>query len=98
MAGYSTSAPPKCITPAVSGDGPSIWSYDSVDAASVVRVSGYITNAKKLGMKVGDIVYVTDTDASPRITTTHIVAAISATTGAADLSDTGATVGSTNSD
>lgn len=96
---YSTSSPPACIVPAISGTGPSVWTYDSTDAASVVRVTGYITNAGALGMKVGDIVFVTDTDASPRITTTHIVASVSATwPGAADLSDTGATAGSTNSD
>lgn len=97
MAGYSTSSPPCCIVPAISGTGPSVWTYDSVDAMSVVRVTGYITNALQLGMKVGDIVFVTDTDASPRITTTCLVQSISAA-GAADLSDTGATLGSTNSD
>ncbi len=95
---YSTSAPPKCILPAFGGQGPSLWSYDSTDTASAVDASGYITNGGSLGMKVGDLVFVTDTDASPRIMTSHIVATVSATyPGAVDLSD-GVTLGSTNTD
>lgn len=95
---YSTSNPP-ALAPSgpLTGSGRT-WVYKSTDAASVVRVAGYITNAKKLGMDVGDIVEVHDTDASPYIVTTHVVSAINATTGAADLSDIGATLGSTNSD
>lgn len=95
---YSTSTPPKCIVAAVGGTGPSLWSYDSTDAAAVVRVDGYITNGQTLGMKVGDAVFVTDTDASPRIMTTHIVTSLSTTDKSVDLSDTGATVGSTDTD
>lgn len=95
---YSTSSPPELITNGpLTGSGKK-WIYKSTDAASVVRVSGYITNASQLGMQVGDIVEVHDTDASPYIVTTHVVSAISATTGAADLSDIGSTLGSTNSD
>jgi hypothetical protein len=95
---YSTSNPP-----ALSPSGPLTgagrkWIYKSTDAASVARVSGYFSNAKNLGMQVGDIVEVHDTDASPYIVTTHVVSAINATTGAADLSDVGATLGSTNTD
>jgi len=84
--------------PAVAGTGPSLWTYNSTDPAADVDGAGYFTNAKKLGMKVGDIVFVTDTDASPPITTSHRVYAIDSTTGAADLSDTGATIGSTAGD
>lgn len=95
---YVLTNPPKCLMPTIGGFGPSIFTYQSTDAATVVDQSGYISNARDLGMKVGDVVFVTDTDASPIVMTTHIVTAINATTGAADLSDTGATVGSTNSD
>lgn len=98
MAGYSTSAPPELITSGPLTGAGKKWIYKSVDAASVVRVAGYITNARALGMQVGDIVEVHDTDASPYIVTTHVVSAINSTTGAADLSDIGATLGSTNSD
>ncbi len=95
---YATSNPPSLVSVGpLTGSGKR-WVYKSTDAASVVRVAGYITNAKGLGMSVGDIVEVHDTDASPYIVTTHVVSAINATTGAADLSDTGSTLGSTNSD
>jgi hypothetical protein len=76
---------------------PAQWSYESEDASTAVDADGYITNGKKLGMKVGDIVYVTDTNASPLITTTHIVTAVNSDN-SVDLSDLGATVGSTDSD
>jgi hypothetical protein len=79
------------------GAGGAMWCYKSTDAATVVRVAGYITNAAKLGMQVGDIVWVHDTDASPYTVTLHIVSAINATTGAADLSDAASTA-STNTE
>lgn len=100
---YSTSNPPVRMSeyPMTSfgnsqGAGGAQWVYKSTDAGTVVRVVGYITNAEKLGMQVGDIVWVHDTDASPYTVTLHIVTAISAA-GAADLSDAAATA-STNTD
>jgi hypothetical protein len=96
---YDTANPPALMLQGgVGNQHPAMWSYESEDGAATVDGAGYITNAKKLGMKVGDIVYVTDTNASPLIVTTHIVATISASTGAADLTDTGATVGTTVGD
>lgn len=94
---YSTSNPPQLVTQPIGGQGgPSTWVYSSTDGAATVDGVGYITNATKLGMRVNDIVMVLDSDASPTIVTTHIVAAI--TSGAADLTDTGATVGTTVGD
>lgn len=93
---YSTSNPPALLVGSFNGTHPNVWSYKSEDGASDVDAAGYITNAEDLGMRVGDVVFVTDTNASPIITTTHLVSAISAA-GAADLSNTGATLGSTNS-
>lgn len=87
---YSTSNPPKLIGKAVSQAG-QIWEYRSTDAATVVDGSGYITNAKSLGMKVGDRVYVHDTDASPYTITEHVVISVNASTGAADLSNSDGT-------
>lgn len=85
---YSTSNPPRLLVGGTTaGNGASIWTYTSVDAATVVRVAGYITNAKTLGIKVGDVVFATDTDASPPVTTLHSVITVNATTGVADLSD-----------
>jgi hypothetical protein len=70
MAGYSTSTPPVLISQAVGG-GYATWRYNSVDNATTVDVPGYFTNAKELGIAVGDLIIVTDTDASPPIVTTH---------------------------
>jgi len=95
---YSTSNPPKLVVPSftnVSGEA-SIWTYASTDAPTSVDATGYITNAKELGMKAGDLVAVVDTDASPAQTTLHRVVAIN-TNGSADLSDFGASI-STNTD
>lgn len=95
MAGYSTSVPPKLLVPSFGGDGgPSIWTYESVDAATVVDGAGYFTNAKALGMRAGDIVLVTDTDASPPALTSHRVVTIAAN-GSADLSEGVALSGAT---
>lgn len=94
---YSTSNPPKLLVASLADQNPSVWTYESTDAATVVDGDGYISNGDDLGLKVGDVVFVTDTDASPRIMTTHIVNSVTAG-GAADLSDTGATVGSTDTD
>lgn len=93
---YSTSNPPKLLVPAFASSGPSLWSYDSTDAATAVDASGYVTNAKDLGIKAGDVVWVTDTDASPPVTTIHRVVAVN-TNGSADISDFGASI-STNTD
>lgn len=86
---YSTSNPPYLVTKAIGGKG-NIWRYESTDAAAVVDGDGYITNAKALGMKVGDTVQVVDTDAVPVITTNHTVVEIKAN-GSADLSNSDGT-------
>ena len=97
---YATSNPPKLVCPSFT-DGTnhcSIWSYSSDDAATVVRVTGYITNGGDLGMKVGDIVLGTDADASPPALSVYRVVTVSATApGAVDLADAVA-LGSTNTD
>jgi hypothetical protein len=72
-----------------------MWAYVSADAIATVNTAGYISNAKDMGMIVNDVVMVVDT-------TNHLldfcmVAAIDATTGAADLTD-GLRVTATNSD
>jgi len=93
---YSTSSPPRLLTPAFTGAG-NIWYYSSADAAATVDTSGYITNGGNLGMKVGDVVIVNDT-ATPLITTHQVISVSSTAPGAVDLSN-GTTIGaSTNSD
>ena len=99
---YSTSNPPNVLTFPLAGFGatnkvPALWFYTSTDAATAVRVAGYITNGRDLGMKVGDVVVSLKSDASPLSIQLHIVSAINATTGAADLSD-GTAITATNTD
>lgn len=70
---YSTSNPPLLKSPSftnATGES-STWTYSSTDNATTVDVPGYFTNAKALGIKVGDIIEVTDSDASPVIVTHH---------------------------
>lgn len=69
------------------------WTYASTDAIATVRAANYISNAKEMGMHVDDLVMVVDR-------TNHLlywcfVVSISATTGAADLTD-GLAVTATN--
>ncbi|MFK0687986.1 hypothetical protein ACFX5Q_07245 [Mesorhizobium sp. IMUNJ 23033] len=89
---YSTSNPPVLITQGIAGF--RIWKYESVDAATLVRVAGYFTNGWQLGMRANDIVFVTDTDSS-NATTIHTVN--SATSSGVDLTD-GLAVGTTDTD
>lgn len=68
---YSTSNPPRLYVPAFTSistgstlaagfhGGPNIWSYISADATNTVSAAGYITNGQDLGMKQGDLVFVT---------------------------------------
>jgi hypothetical protein len=91
---YSTDNPPRCVVPGI-GDGvPSLWMYSSTDAATVVRVTGYISDGDDLGMKVGDVVIQSSSDA----TVGHIYLVNSVTAGgAADLSD-GTAITATDTD
>ena len=89
---YSTSNPPRLIDQDIGNAGPARWTMTGTDTAAAVDTSGYITNAKALGMKAGDKVEYTKTDATPMATTAHIVASITAG-GAADLTD-GSVIGS----
>lgn len=95
---YSTSAPPSALHHAgiANPQGAQHWALSGTDAVTVVRVTGYVSNAKTLGMKKGDIVWYTKTDASPISVQIMIVSAINAD-GSADLSD-GLSVTATNSD
>jgi hypothetical protein len=87
---YSTANPPALVSVAPLTGAGQVWAYRWTDAATAVDASGYITNAKALGMRVGDLVRVTNT--STGIVTTHHVVNITAA-GAADLAD-GTTIGS----
>ena len=72
-----------------------MWIYRSTDAAATVDAANYITNGGSLGMSIGDIVIVIDTDASPVIATMHQVSATG--DGTTDLNDL-TTITQTDSD
>lgn len=88
---YSTSTPPVLQSQPING--PRVWFYQSADAQTDVRVSGYFTNGWELGMRAGDIVYVTDTDTQQQ----SIHSVVSASSTAVDLSD-GTAITNTDSD
>lgn len=91
---YATSNPPVLVAQGIAGF--RFWKYESVDAATLVRVNGYFTNGWQLGMRAGDIIFVTDTDTGSGTTTIHTVNAASAA-GGVDLTD-GLAVGTTDTD
>lgn len=92
---YVTTNPPAMVTQRVGATGAAQWMYNSTDAAAVVRVAGYITNADDLGIKVGDVIIQTDTAGG---TVGHIYLVNSVTAGGAcDLTD-GTAITATDSD
>lgn len=93
---YSVSAPPSLVWHDIGNQGLARWTLRGTDAVTAVRLSGYVSNAVALGMKKGDLVEYTKTDATPIATQLMIVSAINAN-GSADLSD-GLAVTATNSD
>lgn len=76
---YATTNPP-AVRVAGIGGAPTIWSYSSTDDDATVNGSGYFTNGKKLGMKLGDLVYVWDST-TPK-GSMHYVSVVNSTTGA----------------
>lgn len=97
---YSTASPPVLIAQGVgsavgaTGKG-RLWFYSNTDATTAVDAAGYITNGYALGMRKGDLVLYSKTDASPISLQLMIVSA--STTTSTDLSD-GTAVTATNSD
>lgn len=87
---YSTSNPPALKSPSPLTGAGQTWAYRSTDVATDVDATDYFSNGHALGMKVGDIVEVTDTDTSTTITL-HRVTAVTAG-GAATVSATGTNI------
>lgn len=79
---YATTNPPQLVAQPIAGG--SVWRYSSTDVHTDVDASGYFTNGAALGMKVGDVVFVVETDNS-YAQTTHSVTAVTAG-GAATIS------------
>lgn len=59
---YSATTAPGKVAQKNGSNGRSIWSYVSADAIIVVGVADYFSNGDALGMQVGDLVIVTDSD------------------------------------
>lgn len=72
---YSTSNPPECIAQGIAG--PSLWSYTHTDIHTDVDAADYFTNGDALGLKVGDVMLVSKSDATIG-TTIHYVSAVTA--------------------
>lgn len=90
MAYSATNSPSLIISPATSVargtnvTGVNLFTYNSADSLATVQGSGYFTNGGELGMKVGDIVFVSV--AGVLKTPLQYVSAVNATTGAATVS------------
>lgn len=87
---YSTSNPPALKSSAPLTGAGQTWAYRSTDVATDVDASGYFSNGAALGMKVGDIVEVTDTDTSTTMTLHRVTTVVAG--GAATVSTTGTTI------
>lgn len=72
---------------AAAGAGGRQWIYKSTDAVATVQGANYFSNGSALGMEVGDIVWVHQTNAAPYKITGCIVTSVVAG-GAASLGTT----------
>lgn len=72
---YSTANPPARIAGTM--DGKSVWLYSSTDVDSAVNASNYFSDGVALGMRVGDVVLVSDTT-TPKVSL-HGVASVTTT-------------------
>jgi hypothetical protein len=72
---YATTNPPQLVVQSIGGLAGKQWLYRSTDDAATVDGANYFTNGGALGLAIGDLVWVIDTDASPPITTLHQVSA-----------------------
>lgn len=80
---YSTSNPPRCVVPGVSGAN-AVWMYASADVLADVNTSGYFTDGYDLGMKAGDVVMIVS-DTTPKQLAMSVV--VEATSTTVDLGD-----------
>lgn len=97
-AGYTAANLHQIVSGGIGGGAPAIWTHHSADAASLVQVTGYITDGGDRGMKVGDVLLHTDDDATPNLITSHTVVTVSSTApGAVDLT-AGVSLTGSNSD
>lgn len=80
---YSTSNPPKLTAQAGGGNGVRLWSYTHTDIHTDVDAADYFSNGYDLGLRVGDVMFVSKSDATIG-TTIHYVTTVT-TDGAATI-------------
>lgn len=74
---YSTSNPPKLMVPSMGSGQAALWVYTSTDIHTDVDAADYFSNGDALGLKVGDIMFVSKSTATIG-TTVHYVSAVTA--------------------
>ena len=73
---YATTLPPVRVAGGIGGGG-ALWMYQSADVSTDVDATDYFSNGSALGMVVGDIVFVVETDNS-YLATVHSVTVVTA--------------------
>ncbi len=59
---YVTTNPPRLLVEGgIGNSAPALWAYTSTDAVATVAGASYFSNGVALGMKLNDLVIVTDT-------------------------------------
>ena len=74
---YATTNPPKQMVTGMGSGQPSLWVYTSTDIHTDVDAADYFSNGDDLGMRVGDVMFVSKSDATIG-TTIHYVSAVTA--------------------
>lgn len=72
---YATTNPPQLVMQPIAGR--AVWTYTHTDVHTDVDASDYFSNGSALGMKVGDIVIVSKSDATIG-STVHYVSTVTA--------------------
>ena len=78
---YSTANPPALMIQRAGSNSGAVWWYRSADVIATVDDANYFSNAKDLGMRQNDVIYVENTTGN--LVSLGKVGAINATTGAA---------------
>ena len=73
---YATSNPPVRVAGALAG--PSVWIYHDADIDADVDAADYFSNGNDLGMKIGDMLFHYEVNATPAKATFFFVSASTA--------------------
>ncbi len=66
-----------CIVPRMGQDGTAVWAYEGTDVHTDVDAAGFFTDGDAKGLRVGDVMFVSKTDATIG-TTVHYVQTVTA--------------------